>query len=85
MLAQGFLFKQVCNIAFMLLVFAPIVRALLPRPPSAASFYTEFEVSAPANSTLIEDILRFVEQLCEAMPVLSCAPTHNVTVTPTHT
>ena len=73
-----FKLKHLCNVMMLILLLLLSVPAL---PPSTSSFYTEFEVSAPANSTLIADIMRFVDQLCEAMPMLPCATNHNVTLT----
>jgi len=72
-----FKLKYLCNVMMLILLLLPSAPAL---PPSTSSFYTEFEVSAPANSTLIADIQHFVAQLCGAMPWLACATNHNVTI-----
>ena len=81
MLTSVFLFKlkQILNTVTIAAMLLPTLQALTP---STSSFYTEFEVSVPANSTLVADILLFVQQLCEAMPLLPCATNHNVTIAP---
>jgi len=81
MLTSVFLFKlkQILNTVTIAAMLLPTLQALTP---STSSFYTEFEVSVPANSTLVADILLFVQQLCEAMPLLPCATKHNVTIAP---
>jgi hypothetical protein len=74
-----FKLKQIINTLLIAAMLLPNLQALTP---STSSFYTEFEVSVPANSTLVADILLFVQQLCEAMPLLPCATNHNVTIAP---
>jgi len=82
MLTQACLFKlkHLCNMINMMMLILLLLPSVPALPPSTSSFYTEFEVSAPANSTLIADIMHFVDQLCAAMPILPCAANHNVTI-----
>ena len=72
---QGLLLKQACNVVVLALFFLPRVPALVPR----AAYYTEFEVAAPANSTLLHDIAVFLNELCAAVPMLPCGAALNVT------
>ena len=75
LLQHGLLLKQVCNVVVLLLLFVPRLPALVPR----ASYYTEFEVQAPANSTLVHDLFLFFEELCAAVPMLPCGDALNIT------
>jgi len=79
MLTYSLLFKQVCNIVVVVLLFLPRSPALVPR----ASFYTDFRVDSPANSTLssiLSEVQLLVADLCAAVPALPCAAVRNITL-----
>jgi len=76
LLQRGLLIKQACNVIVLALLFLPRVPALVPH----ASYYTEFEVAAPANSTLLHELFLFFEELCAVVLMLQCGGALNITV-----
>jgi len=47
-----------------------------------ARYYTEFQVSEPVSPTMMADVYAFLEEFCQAVPLL-CSAQLNVTVTDT--
>ena len=79
MLTYSLLFKQVCNIVIVVLLFLHGSLALVLR----ASFYTDFRVDSPANLTLsniLSEVQLLVADLCAAVPALPCAAVRNITL-----
>jgi len=76
MFAQGILFKQILNVLLITLLVIPRCPALVP----STQFFTEFQVSAPDTSSLVQELYQFIAELCLAVPGLPCSTGHNVTI-----
>ena len=76
MFAQGILLKQFFNVVLITLLILPRCPALVP----GTQFFTEFQVSAPDTSSLVQELYQFVAELCLAVPGLPCSTGHNITI-----
>lgn len=64
-----------CVFILQITLLAPRASALVPK------YYTDFEIVATSNATLLDDLYAFLAELCLTVPSLPCAAQQNVTVT----
>jgi len=77
MFANGILFKQVFNVILLTLLILPRCPALVP----TTKYFTEFQITSPNTTSLMQELYQFMAELCLAVPGLPCSTAGNITVT----